>query len=200
MLQTMNQIVLEGKRIRLEPLAGRHIDELFAVAQDDEIWRYLAIETPRSREDIERWMDETLRLAATGSIIPFAIIAREGDRAIGSTRYMEIARTDRGIEIGWTWLGRAYWRTGINVEAKYLLLRHAFEVLGAIRVQIKTDLRNVRSQTAIEALGAVREGVLRHHRIVKEGYRRSSVYYSILEEEWPSIRARLEARADADHR
>jgi RimJ/RimL family protein N-acetyltransferase len=145
-----------------------------------------------SLEDMHRVIGSALQVAARGDEVPFAIIERASNTAIGSTRYMDIQRENRGLEIGWTWLARPYWRTAINTECKYLLLRHAFEHVGAIRVQLKTDLRNERSQQAIARLGAVREGVLREHRIMHGGYRRSSVYFSLLEREWPAAKARLE--------
>ncbi|HWE60235.1 MAG TPA: GNAT family N-acetyltransferase [Chloroflexota bacterium] len=185
-------IVLEGRFVRLEPLRLAHAEELFAIGHDEEIWRYLPTATPATLEAMRQWIADTLRQEQAGTAVPFAIIDRALGRAIGSTRYHEIAAEHYGLEIGWTWLGRAYWRTAFNTECKYLLLRHAFERLGAIRLEIRTDVRNVRSQAAIERLGAVREGVLRNHRIVKDGYRRSSVYYSIIDEEWPAVKARLE--------
>jgi RimJ/RimL family protein N-acetyltransferase len=113
---------------------------------------------------------------------------------VGSTRYLDIRRENRGLEIGWTWLAAAVQRTAVNTECKYLLLRHAFETLGAIRVQLRTDLRNLRSQRAIERIGATREGVFRQERIMWDGYLRDSVFYSVIDCEWPAVKARLEAR------
>ena len=136
----------------------------------------------KSVPDTQGWIDQALEVAATGTQIPFAIIERASGKAIGSTRYMDIRRNDRGLEIGWTWIGTAFQRTAMNTECKYLLLRHAFEELGAVRVQLKTDLRNVRSQRAIERLGAVREGVLRKHMVLWDGFIRDTVYYSVIEE------------------
>jgi RimJ/RimL family protein N-acetyltransferase len=186
-------IMLQGNAVMLQPLDERHAEDLFQAAQDPDIWRYMPVPAPVRSEDMRRIIASALRLAAGGGELPFAIVERAGGKAIGSTRYMDIQPENRGLEIGWTWLGRAYWRTAINTECKYLLLWHAFETLGAIRVQLKTDLRNERSQQAIARLGALREGVLREHRILHDGYRRSSVYFSILEQEWPAVRARLEA-------
>jgi len=124
---------------------------------------------------------------------PLVVVDRTTDTIVGSTRYLDIVPAHKAVEIGWTWLTPSVWRTSINTECKYLLLRHAFETAGAIRVCLKTDSRNLRSQAAIERIGGVREGVLRRHRILPDGYRRDSVYYSIIDEEWPAVKARLEA-------
>jgi len=187
-------VVLEGKAIRLEPLRMEHADALFAVAQNDEVWQYLAFDTPATVDDIRHFITLALQNAERGVDAPFTIIHQADNQIIGSTRYMEIVPHDHCLEIGWTWIAREHWRSVVNTEAKYLLLRHAFEVLDANRVQLKTDLRNVRSQSAIARLGAIREGVLREHRIVKGNYRRSSVMFSILDREWPAIKAELEAK------
>lgn len=187
-------VVLEGKTVRLEPLGMEHAEALFAVAQNDEVWQYLAFETPTTIEDMRRFIDIALRNADRGVDVPFVIRFRADNRIIGSTRYMEIVAHDHCLEIGWTWIARDHWRSVVNTESKYLLLRHAFEVLDANRVQLKTDLRNLRSQQAIARLGAVREGVLREHRIVKGNYRRSSVMFSILDREWPQAKAALEEK------
>jgi RimJ/RimL family protein N-acetyltransferase len=130
---------------------------------------------------------------ARGTDLPFAVVHLASGQAIGATRYMDIQPANRALEIGGTWYAPAYRRTAVNTEAKYLLLAHAFEALGCVRVQLKTDLRNERSQRAIERIGAQKEGVLRHNLIMPDGHRRSSVYYSILDEEWPAVKARLEA-------
>jgi RimJ/RimL family protein N-acetyltransferase len=187
-------VVLEGKAVRLEPLTMDHADALFAVAQNDEVWQYLAFDTPACVDDMRRFIDIALGNAASGAELPFVIIHRPENRVVGSTRYMGIVPHDHALEIGWTWIERDLWRSAINTELKYLLLRHAFEVLDANRVQLKTDLRNVRSQQAIARLGAQREGVLREHRIVKGNYRRSSVIFSILDHEWPEVKVALEAK------
>ena len=122
----------------------------------------------------------------------FTIIDKETNRPVGSTRYMDITLPNRGLEIGWTWLTPSVWRTRMNTECKYLLLKHGFEELNLLRIQLKTDSRNLRSQRAMERLGAVREGVLRRHRLLSDGYQRDTVYYSILAEEWAGVKARLE--------
>ncbi|HZQ10711.1 MAG TPA: GNAT family N-acetyltransferase [Anaerolineae bacterium] len=191
-------VTLEGRWARLEPLTLEHADALFEVAQDEEIWRYMPAPTPRSSADVAKWIQDALEMQAHGQVLPFVIIEQETGMAIGSTRYLDISAHDRHVEIGWTWLGKSYWRTPINTECKYLLLRHAFETLGCIRVQLKTDLRNERSQRAIERIGGVREGVLRRVVIMYNGYERSSVFYSILDNEWADVKARLEERMHAE--
>jgi RimJ/RimL family protein N-acetyltransferase len=170
----------------------RHAEDLFAAGSDEAIWTYMPRPVLKSVEDTQAWIQEALAVAASGTQIPFAIILRAGGKGIGSTRYLDIRREHRGLEIGWTWVGTAYQRTPVNTECKSLLLAHAFEELGAVRVQLKTDLRNERSQRAIERLGAVREGVLRKHMVLWDGFIRDTVYYSILDSEWPEVRRRLE--------
>src|SRR5262245_24709985 len=185
-------VILEGNSARLEPLDAKHAEGLFAIGQDAEIWRYLLRPKLESVADSEGFVEEAIQVATTGSQLPFAILDRKSNRVAGSTRYLDIRCSDRAIEIGSTWLGRDFQRTAINTECKYLLLRHAFEELGAVRVTLKTDSRNERSQRAIERLGAVREGVLRKHMVLWDGYVRDTVYYSILDTEWPQIKKRLE--------
>lgn len=188
-------VTLRGRWVTLEPLDPRHTADLFTVAQDEDIWRYLFIAMPRNLADLAAWTVDALASRDAGQMLPFAIIDRASGRAVGSTRYLDYSAADRHVEIGWTWLGRDWWRTPVNTECKYLLLRHAFETLGCIRVQLKTDQRNERSQRAIERLGAVREGVLRKAVIIaKDGHQRWSVYYSILDDEWPTVKAHLEER------
>jgi RimJ/RimL family protein N-acetyltransferase len=176
-------VTLGGSHVRLEPLLRRHAEDLFEVGQDETIWPYMSRPPLKSVEDVRAWIDQALEVAATDTQIPFAIIKRASGKAIGSTRYTDIRHNDRGLEIGWTWIGAAFQRTAMNTECKYLLLRHAFENLGAVRVQLKTDLRNARSQRAIERLGAVREGVLRKHMVQWDGFIRDTVYYSVIESE-----------------
>lgn len=184
-------VVLYGEHVRIEPLDHRHAEQLVEAAREEDIWRFLPVSRPRDRAEMIAVIDKAWKAAANGDEIPFAIIDEKTDRAIGSTRFLEIRRVDRALEIGWTWLGAAAQRTAANTEAKLLLLRHAFDDLGALRVQLKTDGRNLRSQQAIERLGAVKEGVLRHHRLMWDGHYRDTVYYSILEPEWPAVKARL---------
>lgn len=184
-------VTLEGTHVRLEPLAEHHAPGLFAVGQAAEGWAYMPRPCFGSEADCRAWVAEAL---AAPDQLPFAIIERRGNRPVGSSRYLAIRPAHRGLEIGWTWLGRDWQRTPVNTEAKLLLLTHAFETLGAIRVEFKTDERNARSQAALERIGARREGVLRQHMIVQNGYLRNSVYFSILDSEWPLVKAGLEAK------
>jgi RimJ/RimL family protein N-acetyltransferase len=186
-------ITLSGRLVRLEPLTIAHAPDLFAAIRvDPGIWQWWSEVPPEDLKGMQGFVAATLQGQANGSVIAFAQIEQKTNVAVGSTTYMDIQRPHRGLEIGSTWLGKPWQRTGINTEAKYLLLRHAFEVLGAARVQLKTDLRNVQSQTAIARLGAVREGVLRKHKLVRDGYIRDSVMFSIIDDEWPTVKARLE--------
>lgn len=186
-------VVLNGRHIRLEPLSEAHVDDLCEVGLHPEIWRHMLYGNIDSREKMLAFVRNLLARQARGTDLPFAVIFPQTGRAIGCTRYLDIRPRDRGVEIGGTWYGLAYQRTAVNTESKYLLLRHAFEEWGCIRVQFKTDLRNERSQRAIERLGAVKEGVLRNHMITPDGTIRHSVYYSIIDSEWPAVKARLEA-------
>lgn len=185
-------VVLYGDRVRLEPLDHRHIESLLEAAASDEVWRYMPVPRPASAAAMADLVDKAWKAAALGTEIPFAIVTDADDRAVGSTRFLDIRRVDRGLEIGWTWVGLEYQRTAANTESKFLLLRHAFEELGALRVQLKTDGRNERAQRAIERLGAVHEGVLRRQRLMWDGVYRDTVYYSILADEWPAVKRRLE--------
>lgn len=184
-------IVLRGESVRLEPLHLRHAAGLFAVGQEEKIWRYLSQPKLEGLSDAETFVSEAMRSAETGTQLPFAIIDQKTSRVAGSTRYLDIRRVERTIEVGSTWLGLDFQRTRMNTECKYLLLRHAFEVLGAVRLSLKTDERNEQSRRAIERLGAVHEGVLRKHMVLWDGYIRNTVYYSILDSEWPQVKLRL---------
>ncbi|MDR3636031.1 MAG: GNAT family protein [Isosphaeraceae bacterium] len=185
----VNPVVLSGRLVRLEPLSLDHVPDLAEAGRDEAVWPLMPYGTITTVAQMAGFVREAL---AQPSDRPFAVIHRPDGRAIGSTRYLDIRPRHRGLEIGGTWYAPSHQRTGVNTECKYLLLRHAFEALGCIRVQLKTDQRNERSQRAIERLGAVREGVLRSHVIMPDGYRRASVMYSIIDEEWPGVRARLE--------
>lgn len=187
-------ITLEGAHVRLEPLALKHADDLFAAAQPDEIWEWLAAAPVKTREAMLDWIKRAEQDIAARTQIWFAIIRRANNRAVGVTSYMDIRPKDRGLEIGGTWLTPEVWRTAINTECKYLLLSHAFETLGCIRVQLKTDARNMRSQRAIERLGAVKEGILRKQMILYTGHQRDTVMYSIIDTEWSAVKARLEEK------
>jgi RimJ/RimL family protein N-acetyltransferase len=187
-------VTLSGRFVRLEPLAETHVPDLARVADDESIWRYMLYGTIQSEDQMLAWVRDLLERQARGTDLPFAVIHTGSGKAIGATRYLDIRPADRGIEIGGTWYGADYQRTAVNTECKYLLLTHAFEQLGCLRVQFKTDLRNVRSQQAIERIGATREGVLRAHMVTPEGHIRDSVYYSIIAPEWPQVKALLEGK------
>lgn len=191
---TVEPLTLTGRAVRLEPLAHAHIPDLAIAGADASIWQYMPYPPATTELAMRGWVEEILSRQARGTDLVFAVIHLASGRAIGSTRYMDIQPRNRGLEIGGTWYAVAHQRTAVNTECKYLLLRHAFEVYDCIRVQIKTDLRNQRSQRAIERLGAAREGVLRHQVIMPDGYFRSSVYYSILAEEWAGVKAKLEEK------
>jgi RimJ/RimL family protein N-acetyltransferase len=194
MPMTVKSMTLAGNVVRLEPLGKKHISDLYLASQDQDIWTYMPVNPSRSPEVLTAWVEAALAAQAEGSQLPFAIIDAGAGRAIGSTRYLNISGKDYGLEIGWTWLAPEARRTAVNTECKYLLLRHAFESLGAIRVQFKTDSRNERSRRAILRLGAVQEGVLRKHMVLESGYQRDSVVFSIISAEWPVVKTSLETK------
>ena len=178
--------------MRLEPLAQSHHPDLSAIGLEVELWRW--IPTPvRTPEEMSAYIETALEEQARGVSLPFALLEKESGRAIGSTRYGNIDRTNHRVEIGWTWVAPAWRRTAINTEAKYLLLRHAFETLGCIRVELKTDSLNERSRAAILRIGAREEGTFRNHMITASGRIRHTVYYSILDSEWPEVKSRLQS-------
>jgi len=182
----------------VEPLALGHADDLHAAGHKEGFWRYMPVGPPRVLDDTRRWIVEALEAAESGTEIPFAIVSTHSGRAVGSTRFLDIQRSNHSLEIGWTWLGREHQRTAINTECKILLLTHAFEELKAVRVQFKTDGRNEHSQKAIERIGAVREGVLRKNRRNWDGFVRDTVYFSVIESEWPAVKSHLEALLNGD--
>lgn len=182
---------LENERVLLRPLEREDLGGLLEVGQEEEIWRYFRLGSLAERGRMEAWVEESLRLRERGVDYPFVTVDMRSGRMAGSTRFRLIDWANRSVEIGGTWLGREFRGSGLNGEAKQLMLEYAFEVMKVVRVQFRTDLRNVRSQRAIEKLGAVREGVLRKDFIYEDGYQRSSVFYSILDEEWPLVRRPL---------
>jgi RimJ/RimL family protein N-acetyltransferase len=193
---TFAPLVLAGRHARLEPLSLDHLDGLCAVGLDAELWRWA--QTPiETREGLERYVEAALAGLAQGDSLPFATVDRASGRVAGSTRFGSIERRHRRAEIGWTWLGREWQRTALNTEAKLLMLTHAFEAMGCIRIELKTDVLNQRSRAAIRRLGAAEEGILRSHMITDSGRLRDSVYYSILAREWPGVKAGLEAKLAA---
>jgi len=189
-------VVLIGKNVRLEPMGAVHIPGLAEIGVGQNFWDFMVYGRMDNEDDMRDWVREILSRAERGTDLPFVVIHLESRRVAGATRYLNIMHNDRGLEIGGTWYGIDYQRTIVNTECKYLLLKHAFETLGCIRVQLKTDLRNDRSQKAIERIGAQREGVLRNHMILPSGRIRHSVYYSILDSEWEAVKKRLEELMD----
>jgi RimJ/RimL family protein N-acetyltransferase len=185
-------VTLTGAHVVLEPVAERHYPDLLTAGQDDLVWAWLPWARPASEADVAAMVEGERAVA-----LPFAQIDATSGRAVGVTTYRDVDERNRTLEIGGTWIGRPWWRTAINTEAKLLFLGHAFEALGAHRVAIKTDIRNERSQAAIARLGAVREGVLRHQYVRRDGSLRDTVMYSIVPDEWPAVKARLRARLDA---
>lgn len=176
--------------MRLEPLSPDHLDPLCVVGLDEEIWKWHA-QRIRSRDEMAAYVRHALQAQARGEVLPFATIDRAGGVVVGSTRYMNIDLPHRRLEIGSTWIARPWQRTAINTEAKLLMLRHAFETVGCHRVELKTDALNEQSRTAIRRLGAVEEGILRKHMVIASGRVRDTVYFSITDDEWPSVEARL---------
>jgi N-acetyltransferase len=189
--------VLEGEIVRLEPLARRHEKELFEAALDERIWRWMPYDAGGSRERFQAWLEDALAASSAGTEAAFATVEAATGELVGSTRYLALRPEHRGLEIGWTWLAPAHWQTGANVEAKLLMLEHAFERLGCLRVEFKTDSRNERSRAALAALPAQFEGIFRKHMLVRDGERRDSAYYSIIDDEWPEVRENLAQRIDA---
>jgi RimJ/RimL family protein N-acetyltransferase len=183
---------LEGSIVTLGPLREGHTEELWEAAQAPEIWAWLANLNERERFDL--WMRLTLEARRAGSEGPFTTRDARTGRAIGSSRYLNVRPADRVVEIGWTWLHPSAWRSGANVEAKLMMMRHAFETLGCVRVEFKTDARNERSRAALAALPAKFEGILRNHMIVPDVGQRDSAYYSVIDCEWPEVHANLERR------
>jgi RimJ/RimL family protein N-acetyltransferase len=184
---------LEGELVVLEPLREPHAEELWRAAQAPEIWTWLA-GLGQDRDLFDEWMRLSLEAGAAGREGVYAIRRRADGVVVGSSRYLNVRAADRVVEIGWTWFNPSAWRSGLNLETKLLLLGHAFETLGCIRVELKTDARNERSREAMAALPAQFEGILRKHMIVPGVGVRDSAYYSVIDEEWPAVRANLERR------
>jgi N-acetyltransferase len=191
-------VTLTGKTVRLEPLSEAHVSDLCLVGFEPAIWRWMLYGYIDSPEKMLRFVQELLKWQAEGTDQPFAVIHQTSGKAVGCTRFMEIEPYHRKLEIGGTWYGLQYQHTAVNTECKYLLLAHAFEVYHCIRVQLKTDLRNERSQHAIERIGAVKEGILRNHMITPDGAIRHTVMYSILDSEWTAVKVRLRRLLETD--
>lgn len=187
----LKPVTLEGVHVRLEPLTPLHVPDLCEIGLNPEIWRWTPI-CMRTPEEMQSYVEQALKARELGTALPFVTIERQSGRIVGSTRFGNIDVAHKGLEIGWTWIVEEWRRTAINTEAKYLMLRHAFESLGCIRVQFKTDSLNKRSRDAILRLGAHEEGVFRNHMITYTGRFRHTVYYSIIDAEWPAVKVRLE--------
>jgi RimJ/RimL family protein N-acetyltransferase len=187
---------LEGALVRVEPLAAHHQEALRKAADDPEVWRWISFDASASPEAFQQWFKTSLDASAAGHEAAFAIVDRSTNLPIGSSRFLALRPEHRSLEIGWTWLRQSAWRTGANTETKLLLLGYAFDELGCIRVELKTDERNERSRAAIAEIGAQFEGIFRNHMIVRDGAIRHSAYYSITNEDWPAVRAALRARLE----
>lgn len=189
MLRQVKPVVLEDAAVRLEPLCEAHAQGLYNRGRAVSDWAYLPRSCFVDMADTRQWIAQALDAE---NQLPFAIIEKSKNRVVGSTRYLNIRMEHRSLEIGWTWLGQEWQRTAINTQAKLLLLTHAFEQLGCVRVEFKTDARNERSQQALLRIGATREGVMRNHMIVQNNYLRDSVYFSVIESEWPGVKLQLQ--------
>lgn len=181
-------VVLQGEAVRLEPLSQEHAQGLYNRGRTAGDWMHMPRSCFVDLADTRQWVEEALAAPAQ---MPFAIVETGKDKAVGSTRYLNIRPPHRTLEIGWTWLGSEWQRTAVNTEAKLLLLTHAFERLGCVRVEFKTDARNERSQRALQRIGATREGVLRQHMIVQNNFVRDSVFFSVIDSEWLEVKERL---------
>lgn len=185
-------VELIGERVILRPMDAHHVQALFDAGNNPVIWAYMPMKV-QSIQDMKHLVDGALQAREQGTEFPFVIFDKDSEKIVGSTRFLNISTQNRNLEIGWTWLSSTVWQTRLNTECKYLLLKHCFETLGAVRVQLKTDSRNLRSQQAIERLGAVKEGVLRNHMVMPDGYLRDSVFYSVINQEWVLVKDKLES-------
>ncbi len=184
--------MLEGRIVRLEPLRPEHEDALWEASRDPRTWRWLSVVQPQTHAEWHDFVEAAIASGESGTELPLVTI--QGDRVVGSTRFLALRPEHRSVEIGWTWLHPSAWGTGVNVEAKLLQMAHAFDVWGCRRVEWKTDASNDRSCRALEALGATFEGVHRNHMLVRDGENRDSAWYSVTDSEWPTVRAHLDAR------
>ncbi len=191
-MMEVKPITLTGKHVRLEPLSESHVKGLADIGAGQDFWRFMVYGDITNEDDMKRWVANILDRAKAGTDLPFVAIHLASGRIAGATRYLNIMPKDYGLEVGGTWYGLDFQRTAVNTECKYLLFSHAFETLKCIRLQVKTDLLNTRSQAAIERIGAKREGVLRNHMLLPDGRIRDSVFYSILNTEWADVKKKLE--------
>jgi RimJ/RimL family protein N-acetyltransferase len=185
-----------GRHVIVEPLTAEHEAGLITAASDPEMFGWMPVDMASSSDALREWLAATLAAARDGREVPFAILAADSHRVLGSTRFLELRLEHLRAEIGWTWVTRGAWGTGANVETKLLLLEHAFETVGLRRVEFKTDSRNERSRGALLALGATFEGIFRKHMVVRDGGARDSAYYSVIDDEWPQVKHRLLARLE----
>jgi RimJ/RimL family protein N-acetyltransferase len=192
MTNWVKPVTLQGKHVRLEPMTEAHVPGLAQIGIGQSFWDFMLYGNIQTEADMRNWVLDILSRAEKGTDLPFVAIHLASGRVAGATRYLNIMPKDRGLEIGGTWYGTDFQRTPVNTECKYLLLSHAFETLNCIRVQLKTDKRNERSQKAIERLGAKKEGILRNHMILPDGRFRDSVFYSILDTDWADVKKNLE--------
>ena len=190
-LMIVETVTLQGQYVRLEPLKMEHFDALWSVGQDPDLWE-LAPYQINSGEKMRTYLRAALDGQELGVALPFVTIEQASEQVVGSTRFGNIDAPNHRVEIGWTWIGQPWQRTPINTEAKFLMLQHAFEVWHCVRVEFKTDALNTRSRAAIARLGAKEEGIFRHHMITESGRLRDSVYFSIIDDEWPDVKARLQ--------
>ena len=196
----LQPVILQGTHVRLVPMTPEHVPALWRAGGEPELWR-LTMAQVHGEDDMRRYVDEALRAQAQGTALPFVTTLADTGQVVGSTRFGNADAAHRRVEIGWTWIAPPWQRTAINTEAKYLMMRHAFETLGCLRVELKTDVLNQRSRNAILRIGATEEGVLRKHQVTEGGRVRDTVYFSVIDDEWPAVRARLEGMlaAGAQH-
>jgi RimJ/RimL family protein N-acetyltransferase len=188
-------VTLEGRFVRMEPLSLDHVDALCVVGLEPSLWTWIptAVRTPA---EMREYVEIALAERDAGRALPFATVDRASGQVVGSSRFAAIDTSNRRVEIGWTWIGAPWQRSYVNTEAKLVMMAHAFEHWGCLRVELKTDALNARSRAAIARIGATQEGIFRQHLITASGRVRDTVYFSILDTEWPSVRARLTARLD----
>lgn len=191
-------VVLDGEFVRLEPMRAGHLDELYAAGADESVWLWTAA-IIKNKDDMRRYVEAALGELEKKAALPFVTIEKISNKIVGSTRFGNIDRINRRAEIGWTWINPKWQRTKINTEAKLLMLAHAFEIWNCIRVELKTDVLNEQSRNAIKRLGAKEEGVLRQHIVCETGRLRDSVYYSVLDSEWQTVKANLRAKLSANN-
>ena len=198
-MERLRPVTLEGKLIRLEPLTKWHAPDLLKAARDESIWKYMFYGNLAEPQYMNQFISKAISLRDAGTDLPFAVIHKATDQAIGCTRFRDICLKHFKLEIGGTWYASEYQRIGVNLESKYLLMRHAFETFGILRVQFKTDIRNLRSRQSLEKMGAVPEGILRRSAIMPDGVIRDTLIYSILDTEWDTVKQGLERRMECYH-